>query len=90
MYVADEDVAKSPTRVGAFHLDEREGYLSVEERVLSEIDPLLATLAQELLDLVAPASEGGRGLIRCFGRISSMGARLRSPREKPGLDWLPP
>ncbi len=57
MYVADEDVAKSLSRVGAFGLDEGEGYLSVEECVLSKIDPLLAALAEDVLDLVAAIGE---------------------------------
>ncbi len=59
MYVADEDVAKSPTGVGAFHFDECEGYLSVEEGVLSEVDTFFATLAQKLLHLVPAAGERG-------------------------------
>ena len=61
MYVADEDAVKSPTRVGASRFDECEGCLSVEERVLSKIHPLLTALAKELLDLVAAFGEG-RGL----------------------------
>jgi hypothetical protein len=39
--------------VQAFRLDKREGDVAIEQRVVGEVDLLLAALTQELLDLVA-------------------------------------
>ena len=50
--------------VQTFGLDKAEGYVPVEERVMGQKDPLLTTLAKELLDPVAAAGEGGR-LVDC-------------------------
>jgi hypothetical protein len=46
-------------------LDKGEGYISIEDIIVSEIDLFLAALAEEFLDLIAAAGEGGglgRGL----------------------------
>ena len=77
MYVADEDVAKSLSGVGAFHFDECEGYISVEERVMSKVDPLLAALTQELLDLIPAVGEKGRLLGGLSRGYRSRGLRCR-------------
>ena len=46
--------------VEAICLDEGEGYVSVQQFVVGEIDYFLATLSQESLDLIATICEGGR------------------------------
>jgi hypothetical protein len=51
--------------VEPFGLDLGEGNVAVEGRVVREVDPFLATLAQELLDGVAVVREGRR----CGGRL---------------------
>ena len=48
--------------VQALGFNQREGYFPVQQGVLGQIDPLLASLAQKTLDLVAAVGEGG-GLV---------------------------
>lgn len=45
--------------VQALGLDEGEGYVSVQQGILGEIDHLLPTLAKEPLHLVPAIGEGG-------------------------------
>jgi len=40
-------------------LDEGKGHISIKERIMDEVDLLLATLTQEFLDLVAAIGKGG-------------------------------
>ena len=47
-------------------LDQGEGHLPVQQGVLSQVDPLLAALSQEPLDLIAAFGEGRR----LFKRLS--------------------
>jgi hypothetical protein len=45
-------------------LDQGEGHLPVELRVVGQVDALLAALAEEALDLVAAVAEGGGRCLR--------------------------
>ena len=54
--------ARAGDLVQALGLDQGEGYLLVQEGVVGQVDLLLATLSQEMFDLVAAVGEGG-GLI---------------------------
>ena len=45
--------------VEALGLDQREGDIAVEQRVVGQIDLLLAAFAQEAFDLIAAIREGG-------------------------------
>jgi len=45
--------------IEALGLDGREGYVAVELGVVGEVDALAAALAEETLDVVAAAGEGG-------------------------------
>ena len=55
--------------VQAFGLNEGKGHFPVQESVLGQVDLLLATLAEVLLDMIAAVGEGG-GLVgkRSFSR----------------------
>jgi hypothetical protein len=66
--------AAAASFVEALGLDKGEGYFPVKQRIVGQEDPLLATLAQELLDLVAAIGEGGglgwsskRACRQCWG-----------------------
>ena len=52
--------ARQPVGVQPLGLDHGEGHVAVELRVVGQVDPLAAALAQEALDLVAAAGEGRR------------------------------
>ncbi len=52
--------AREPRLVEALGLDQGEGHVAVELRVVGQVDALLAALAEEALDLVAAGGEGAR------------------------------
>ena len=66
--------------VQAFGLDQGEGHIAVEHRVVGQVDLLLAALAQEALDLVAAVDEGrGTGIgYRVSGLGQGRGIAARS------------
>ena len=71
-------------------LDERKGYFPIQSCVLGKVDRLLATLAEELFDLVAVAGERGwlgwtwiwafASLAGSLSGMAAPGNRLRSWR----------
>ncbi len=57
-HVVDEDVARLPTLGQTLSLYRGEGHLLVQQGVLGQVDPLLFSLAQKTLDLIAAIGEG--------------------------------
>lgn len=45
--------------IQSLSLDEGEGDISIEAGVMGQVDKLIATFTEGLLDLIAPSDEGG-------------------------------
>ena len=78
--------ALAPDIVEAVRLDQREGDVAVEARVVREEDALLAALAEEPTHLVAAGGEGGRLLGRRGCSHGGRGTRAVGPPTLGGLD----
>ena len=62
--------------IQSFGLDQGEGHFPVQEGVVSQVDPFLATLAQEVLNLIEAIGEGGWVLSNASGRWCGLKGRL--------------